>query len=48
MAHSWEDNYNALKKYEEKYHTKAHFPDWLYIPPNAYKTVDGKMLDDKD
>lgn len=27
---------------------KAHFPDWLYIPPNAYKTVDGKMLDDKD
>lgn len=27
---------------------KALFPDWLYIPPNAYKTVDGKMLDDKD
>lgn len=27
---------------------KAIFPDWLYIPPNAYKTVDGKMLDGKD
>lgn len=27
---------------------KAIFPDWLYIPPSAYKTVDGKMLDNKD
>ena len=27
---------------------KKLFPEWKYIDTNAYKTVDGKMLDGKD
>ncbi len=27
---------------------KALFPNWMFIAPDAYKTVDGKMLENKD
>lgn len=27
---------------------KSQFPGWTFIPPNAYKSVDGKMLEGKD
>ena len=27
---------------------KSQFPDWTFVPPDAYKSVDGKMLEGKD